>query len=79
AFETITDGLGKSASALVQTPLKKYQRGDGVGSALSTAVQAAPGAAIAPALASIRAVHSNQAHSVNVVLFLLCIEYLVTH
>nr|GEV27007.1 autophagy-related protein 2 [Tanacetum cinerariifolium] len=58
AFETITDGLGKSASALVQTPLKKYQRGDGVGSALSTAVQAAPGAAIAPASAAARAVHS---------------------
>ncbi|XP_071733670.1 autophagy-related protein 2 [Rutidosis leptorrhynchoides] len=58
AFETITDGFGKSASALVQTPLKKYQRGDGVGSALSTAVQAAPGAAIAPASATARAVHS---------------------
>ncbi|PWA78209.1 Autophagy-related, C-terminal [Artemisia annua] len=58
AFETMTDGLGKSASALVQTPLKKYQRGDGVGSALSTAVQAAPGAAIAPASAAARAVHS---------------------
>lgn len=58
AFETITDGFGKSASALVQTPLKKYQRGAGVGSALSTAVQAVPGAAIAPASATARAVHS---------------------
>ncbi|KAI3755523.1 hypothetical protein L1987_55326 [Smallanthus sonchifolius] len=58
AFETMSDGLGKSASALVQTPLKKYQRGAGVGSALSTAVQAAPGAAIAPASAAARAVHS---------------------
>lgn len=54
----MTDGLGKSASALVQTPLKKYQRGDGIGSALSTAVQAAPGAAIAPASAAAQAVHS---------------------
>ncbi|KAK9077272.1 hypothetical protein SSX86_005609 [Deinandra increscens subsp. villosa] len=58
AFDTMSDGLGKSASALVQTPLKKYQRGDGLGSALSTAVQAAPGAAIAPASAAARAVHS---------------------
>ncbi|KAL8264601.1 hypothetical protein R6Q59_022731 [Mikania micrantha] len=58
AFETISDGLGKSASALVQIPLKKYQRGASVGSALSTAVQAAPGAAIAPATAAARAVHS---------------------
>lgn len=58
AYETITDGFGKSASALVQSPLKKYQRGAGVGSALSTAVQAAPGAAIAPASAAARAVHS---------------------
>lgn len=58
AFETMTDGLGKSASALVQTPLKKYQRGAGVGSALVTAVQAAPGAAIAPASAAARAMHS---------------------
>ncbi|KAM0028778.1 putative vacuolar protein sorting-associated protein [Helianthus debilis subsp. tardiflorus] len=58
AFETMSDGLGKSASALVQTPLKKYQRGAGVGSALSTAVQAVPGAAIAPASAAARAVHS---------------------
>ncbi|GJR81783.1 autophagy-related protein 2 [Tanacetum coccineum] len=79
AFETITDGLGKSALALVQTPLKNYQRGDDVGSALSTAVQAAPGASIAPALAAARAIHSNQAHPINVVLFLFCIEYLVAH
>ncbi|CAH1444910.1 unnamed protein product [Lactuca virosa] len=58
AFETMSDGIGRSASALVQAPLKKYQRGAGVGSALSTAVQAAPGAAIAPASAAARAVHS---------------------
>ncbi|KAL2456804.1 autophagy 2 [Forsythia ovata] len=57
AFESISDGLGKSASALVQTPLKKYQRGAGVGSALATAVQAAPAAAIAPAAAAARAAH----------------------
>ncbi|XP_076951315.1 autophagy-related protein 2-like [Bidens hawaiensis] len=58
ALETMGDGLGKSAAALVQAPLKKYQRGAGVGSALCTAIQAAPGAAIAPASAAARAVHS---------------------
>lgn len=57
AFESIGDGLGRSASALVQTPLKKYQRGAGVGSALVTAVQGAPAAAIAPASAAVRAAH----------------------
>ncbi|GKA20258.1 hypothetical protein Tco_0700247 [Tanacetum coccineum] len=41
--------------------------------------QAAPGASIAPVSTAARAVHSNQAHSVNVVLFLFCIEYLVAH
>lgn len=57
AYDSISDGLGKSASALVQTPLKRYQRGAGVGSALASAVQAAPAAAIAPASAAARAVH----------------------
>ncbi|KAL8541374.1 hypothetical protein ACS0TY_002578 [Phlomoides rotata] len=57
ACQSISDGLGKSASALVQTPLKKYQRGAGMGSALVTAVQSAPAAAIAPASAAARAVH----------------------
>ncbi|XP_047337789.1 autophagy-related protein 2 [Impatiens glandulifera] len=57
AYESISDGLGKSASALVQNPVKQYQRGAGVGSALVTAVQAAPAAAIAPASATARAVH----------------------
>ncbi|KAI3445996.1 hypothetical protein Pfo_002661 [Paulownia fortunei] len=57
ACQSISDGLGKSASALVQTPLKRYQRGAGMGSALATAVQSAPAAAIAPASAAARAVH----------------------
>lgn len=57
AYESLSDGLGKSAAALVQSPLKRYQRGAGVGSALATAVQAAPAAAIAPASAAARAVH----------------------
>ncbi|KAL0356824.1 UNVERIFIED_CONTAM: Autophagy-related protein 2 [Sesamum calycinum] len=57
ACQSISDGLGKSASALVQTPLKRYQRGAGIGSALATAVQSAPAAAIAPASAAVHAVH----------------------
>ncbi|KZV55672.1 hypothetical protein F511_24349 [Dorcoceras hygrometricum] len=57
ACQSITDGLGKSASALIQTPLKKLQRGAGVGSTLATAVQATPAAAIAPASATAHAVH----------------------
>ncbi|XP_010521447.1 PREDICTED: autophagy-related protein 2 [Tarenaya hassleriana] len=58
ACESISDGLGKSASALVRRPLKKYQRGDGAASALATAVQGVPTAALAPASACARAVHS---------------------
>ncbi|KAK9286331.1 hypothetical protein L1049_014723 [Liquidambar formosana] len=57
AYESLSDGLGKSASALIRTPLKKYQRGAGAGSALATAVRAAPAAAIAPASAAVGAVH----------------------
>ncbi|KAL5541102.1 hypothetical protein UlMin_043388 [Ulmus minor] len=57
AYESLSDGLGKSASALVQTPLKKYQRGAGTGSALAAAVRAVPTAAIAPASACASAVH----------------------
>ena len=57
AYESISDGLEKSASALVQTPLKKYQRGATAGSALATAVRAVPEAAIAPASACASAIH----------------------
>lgn len=57
ACESISDGIGKSASALVRAPLKQYQRDGGVGSALATAVRAAPVAAIAPASAAARAMH----------------------
>lgn len=57
AYESISDGLGKSASALVRTPLKRYQRGDGAGSAFVSAIQSAPVAAIAPASAAARALH----------------------
>ncbi|RID63268.1 hypothetical protein BRARA_E02285 [Brassica rapa] len=58
ACENIGDGIGKTASALVRTPLKKYQRGDGAGSTFVTVVQGVPTAAIAPASACVRAVHS---------------------
>ncbi|CAH8372843.1 unnamed protein product [Eruca vesicaria subsp. sativa] len=58
AYGNIGDGIGKTASALVRTPLKKYQRGDGAGSAFATVVQGVPTAAIAPASACAKAVHS---------------------
>ncbi|XP_034927983.1 autophagy-related protein 2 isoform X1 [Populus alba] len=57
AYESLSDGLGKSASALVQTPLKKYQHGASTVSALATAVRAVPAAAIAPVSACAGAVH----------------------
>ncbi|KAJ4716330.1 autophagy-related protein 2-like [Melia azedarach] len=57
AYESLSDGLGRSASALVRTPLKKYQRGASAGSALATAVRGVPAAAIAPASACASAVH----------------------
>ncbi|CAK7329864.1 unnamed protein product [Dovyalis caffra] len=57
AYESLSDGLGKSASALVRAPLKKYQRGASAGSALATAVRAVPAAAIAPVSACAGAAH----------------------
>lgn len=57
ACQSISDGLSKSASAMVQSPLSKYRRGASMGSALASAVQSAPAAAIAPASAAARAVH----------------------
>ncbi|KAF5727248.1 hypothetical protein HS088_TW22G00937 [Tripterygium wilfordii] len=57
AYESLSDGLEKSASALVRTPLKRYQRGASAGSAFATAVRAVPAAAIAPASACASAVH----------------------
>ncbi|EEF43703.1 autophagy-related protein 2 isoform X2 [Ricinus communis] len=57
AYESLSDGLGRSASALVQTPLKKYQRGASAGSALATAVRSVPVAAIAPVSACASAAH----------------------
>lgn len=57
AYESLGNGLGKSAAVLVQNPLKKYQRGSGAGPALAAAVRAVPAAAIAPASACASAVH----------------------
>ncbi|XP_078447806.1 autophagy 2 [Wolffia australiana] len=57
AYESLSDGLGKTTAALVGTPLKTYQRGAGTGSALASAIRAAPVAAVAPASAVARAVH----------------------
>ncbi|XP_060676468.1 autophagy-related protein 2 isoform X1 [Ziziphus jujuba] len=57
AYESLSDGLGKSASALVRTPLKNFQRGASAGSALASAVRAVPAAAIAPVSACASALH----------------------
>ncbi|OWM79230.1 hypothetical protein CDL15_Pgr003402 [Punica granatum] len=57
AYESLSDGLGKSASALVQTPIKKYQRGAGAGAAIATAFKAVPAATIAPVSACASAFH----------------------
>ncbi|WOL12704.1 autophagy-related protein [Canna indica] len=57
AYESLSDGFGRTTSALLATPLKAYQRGAGAGSVLATAIRGAPAAAIAPFSASARAVH----------------------
>jgi autophagy-related protein 2 len=58
AYESLSDGLGRSASALVQTPLKKYQHGASTVTALATAIRAVPAAAIAPVSACAGAMHN---------------------
>ncbi|GAB2294813.1 hypothetical protein Dimus_029008 [Dionaea muscipula] len=58
AYENLSDGLGRSASALVHTPMKTYQRG-GSSAAFVSAIRGAPAAAIAPASAAAHAVHST--------------------
>lgn len=57
AYESLTDGLGRTASALIGNPIKVYNRGGGAGSVLATAICGAPAAAVAPVSASARAVH----------------------
>ncbi|XP_021738462.1 autophagy-related protein 2-like [Chenopodium quinoa] len=57
AYESLSDGLGKTASALIHTPMKAYQRGGGASSAIVSAVRGAPVAAIAPASAAAQALH----------------------
>ncbi|THU50505.1 hypothetical protein C4D60_Mb06t20920 [Musa balbisiana] len=59
AYESLSDGFGRTISALVGTPLKVFQRGAGTGSALATAVHAVPAAAIYPLSYSARAVYST--------------------
>ena len=79
AYESLSDGLGKSASALVGTPLKKYQRGAGALSALTSAVRAVPAAAIAPASACATAVHYTLLGFRNRLVILLKLFYLFQH
>lgn len=57
AYESLSDGLGRTTSAIIRSPIKTYQRGSGAGSALVTAVRGAPVAAVAPASAAVQALH----------------------
>ena len=86
AYESLTDGFGRTASALIGNPIKVYNRGAGVGSVLATAICGAPAAAVAPVSASARALHyallglrnrSVFAHS-QLILKYLCYCYLYT-
>ncbi|KAL2904674.1 Autophagy-related protein 2 [Bienertia sinuspersici] len=55
AYESLSDGLGLTTSALIHTPMKTYQHGGGASSAIVSAVRGAPVAAIAPASAAAHA------------------------
>ncbi|KAL6838597.1 hypothetical protein ACP4OV_031554 [Aristida adscensionis] len=57
AYESLSDGFGRTAAALIGNPIKAYNRGAGAGSALATAICGAPAAAVAPMSASISALH----------------------
>jgi autophagy-related protein 2 len=57
AYESLSQGLERTASSLVGNPLKVYQRGAGVGFAFASALRAAPAAAVAPASAAVGAFH----------------------
>lgn len=57
AYESLSDGFSRTACAILGNPIKEYRRGAGAGSALATAVRAAPAAAIAPVTASAHAMH----------------------
>ncbi|XP_037446734.1 autophagy-related protein 2-like [Triticum dicoccoides] len=57
AYESFTDGLGRTASALIGNPINVYNRGAGARSALTTAICGAPAAVVAPVSATARAVH----------------------
>ncbi|KAL9231607.1 hypothetical protein vseg_006811 [Gypsophila vaccaria] len=57
ACESLGDGFGKSAAAVIHNPMKTYRRDGSAGSALVTAFKGAPVAAIAPASAAAQALH----------------------
>jgi autophagy-related protein 2 len=51
AYDSLTDGLGRTASSLIVNPIEVYNCGGGAGSILATAICGAPAAAVAPASA----------------------------
>ena len=57
AYESLTEGLRRTASALIGNPIKVYKRGGGPASVLGIAICGATSDVVAPVLASARAVH----------------------
>ncbi|EFJ17828.1 hypothetical protein SELMODRAFT_113891 [Selaginella moellendorffii] len=56
AYESLAQGLERTAISLVGNPVKVYQRGGGAGEALANAIKASPAAILAPASATADAV-----------------------
>ena len=52
AAQGLSSGFETAASALVYSPVKRVQEGEGVGQAFARAVRSAPGAIAAPAAAA---------------------------
>ena len=57
AYESLTDGLGRTTSALIGNPINVYNRGADARSALTTAICGAPAVVVAPVSATSRALH----------------------
>eukprot|EP00245_Coleochaete_scutata_P001805 TRINITY_DN1225_c0_g1_i4.p1 TRINITY_DN1225_c0_g1~~TRINITY_DN1225_c0_g1_i4.p1 ORF type:complete len:584 (+),score=89.76 TRINITY_DN1225_c0_g1_i4:230-1753(+) len=58
ACERMSQGLERTANALVGNPIKMYQKGAGAGAAMATALRAAPAAAIGVSVHTAGAVHT---------------------
>ncbi|MCO5599247.1 hypothetical protein L7F22_053348 [Adiantum nelumboides] len=56
AYESLSQGLERTASSLIRHPLKAYQK-EGPSMAVASALRAAPSAAVLPAVAAAGALH----------------------